>query len=130
MTGPVMAGRPNEERTSESGSRAADPSADARCLSQIAEGYLIELQKQSRLAPEPTLARRVGRFFRRSGQLLVRKTKELIQDHWDIGIFDIAFGSVKAFGVYPALYFAGLTWTPTSTCAETSRRRSGRSATC
>lgn len=104
-----MAGSRNGERTSESGSRTADPSTDARCLSEIAEGYLVELQRQSRLAPEP--ARRASRFFRQSGQWLMRKTKELIQDHWDIGVFDIAFGSVKAFGVYPALYFAGLTWT-------------------
>ena len=54
---------------------------------------------------------RALRVVERSRQWFARKGKELIQDHWDLGLFDIAFGSAKVFGIYPALYFAGLTWT-------------------
>ena len=57
---------------------------------------------------------RFGRFLRsveRTRQWFVRKTRELIQENWDVGLFDVLFGSLKAFGIYPALYFAGLTWT-------------------
>jgi len=109
--GQLVAGPVNRAPTSQTGSRADDSSADARCLSRLADQYLIELGKQSHLAPEPSPFRRLGHITQRVGQWFVRKGKELIQDHWDLAVFDVAFGSVKAFGIYPALYFAGLTWT-------------------
>ena len=88
-----------------------DAAEDARLLSEIAGRYVADLEGQCRDAPESTPALRIRRTAQRSGQWFVRKGRELIQDHWDVGLFDVAFGSVKAFGIYPALYFAGLTWT-------------------
>lgn len=40
----------------------------------------------------------------------LRQARELVQSHWDVVAFDLAFGSVKAFGVYPALFALGLAW--------------------
>ncbi|MBW2240713.1 MAG: hypothetical protein JRH01_01905 [Deltaproteobacteria bacterium] len=44
-------------------------------------------------------------------QAILRKGKEIIQEHWDVGLFDVVFGSFKAFALYPLLFFAELTWT-------------------
>jgi len=43
-------------------------------------------------------------------QAIVRKGREIIQEHWDIGLFDVGFGSLKAFLIYPTLFFADLGW--------------------
>jgi hypothetical protein len=87
-----------------------DASEDARRVIEVAEGYLADLNKRSRAAPPLSRVGRSLRVVERSRQWFVRKTRELVQDHWDVGLFDVLFGSVKAFGIYPALYFAGLTW--------------------
>jgi hypothetical protein len=44
-------------------------------------------------------------------QVVTRKAKTLVREHWDIALFDVLFGSIKAFAIYPALYFAGFAWT-------------------
>jgi hypothetical protein len=80
-------------------------------LSMLAERALAELNRMSRRAEPPALGERLPRRLELAKQWMVRKLRELFQEHWDIGLFDVVFGSVKAFGVYPALYFAGLAWT-------------------
>jgi hypothetical protein len=94
------------------GSRAPAP------ISVLAERALAELNGKSRrlepAAPGERLVRGFERLLRGlelAKQWVVRIVRELFQEHWDVGLFDVAFGSVKAFGVYPALYFAGLAWT-------------------
>lgn len=42
---------------------------------------------------------------------LGRRIRDGLQRHWDVGLFDLLFGSIKAFGIYPALFAAGLGWT-------------------
>ncbi|MCP3985456.1 MAG: hypothetical protein GY723_13785, partial [bacterium] len=56
----------------------------------------------------PGRLRRIAELAR---QAVLRKGKEIIQEHWDVGIFDVGFGSLKAFALYPMLFFAELTWT-------------------
>ncbi len=91
--------------------RAPDPRADARRLAEVAERHLRRLEARARGLPEPTRGVRLARGLERTRRWFVRKTRELVQEHWDVALFDVIFGSVKAFGIYPALYFAGLTWT-------------------
>jgi hypothetical protein len=85
--------------------------AKAEPFSKLAERTLAELNQKSRRAAGPGRAERLLRKLELARQWLVRKLCALFQEHWDIGVFDVAFGCVKAFGVYPALYFAGLAWT-------------------
>ena len=80
-------------------------------LSVLAERALTELNRKSRRAKSPGRGERLLRLLELAKQWVVRKVRELFQEHWDIGLFDVAFGSVKAFGIYPLLYFAGLAWT-------------------
>jgi len=80
-------------------------------LSRLAERALTELNRKSRRARSPGRGERLLRLLERAKQWVIRNLRELFQEHWDVGLFDVAFGSVKAFGVYPALYFAGLAWT-------------------
>jgi len=80
-------------------------------LSRLAEKSFAEIDEKSRRTLVPTRAGRLLRALELARQWTVRKVRELFQEHWDIGLFDVLFGSVKAFGVYPALYFAGLAWT-------------------
>ncbi|MCP5058049.1 MAG: hypothetical protein GY937_15190 [bacterium] len=54
---------------------------------------------------------RIRRGLELARQAVLRKGKEIIQEHWDVGLFDVAFGSLKAFALYPMLFFADLTWT-------------------
>jgi hypothetical protein len=64
-------------------------------------------------ARESTAAGPRERLLRRAlllRQAVVRKGREIIQEHWDIGLFDVGFGSLKAFLIYPALFFADLGW--------------------
>jgi hypothetical protein len=75
------------------------------------ERALAELNQRSRRVTAPGRAARTLRSLELARQWVVRKLRELFQEHWDIGLFDVAFGSIKAFGIYPALYFAGLAWT-------------------
>lgn len=80
-------------------------------LSRLVERTLAELNEKSRRADPPARVGRLLRGLELARQWTVRKVRELFQEHWDIGLFDVVFGSVKAFGIYPALYFAGLAWT-------------------
>jgi hypothetical protein len=89
--------------------RHAPPKAEP--LSRVATRTLAKLNEKSRRADPPGRAGRLLRSLELARQWAVRKLRELFQEHWDIGLFDMAFGSVKVFGVYPALYFAGLAWT-------------------
>jgi hypothetical protein len=84
---------------------------DAEQLSKIAERYCIELEHRSPQSHRVGALANLGRVVRRARQWVVRKVREVVQDHWDVGVFDVAFGSLKAFGVYPALYYAGWAWT-------------------
>jgi hypothetical protein len=83
----------------------------AEPLARVAVRTLAELNAKSRHGRPPDRAERMLRRLELARQWVVRKLRELFQEHWDIGLFDVAFGSVKAFGIYPALYFAGLAWT-------------------
>jgi hypothetical protein len=85
--------------------------ANARHLEQAARRIAADLAQASLDAPRPTRLRRLLRCFALAWQVVARKAKTLVREHWDIGLFDVLFGSLKAFGVYPALYFAGLAWT-------------------
>jgi hypothetical protein len=80
-------------------------------LSRLVERTLAELNQKTRRAGTPARVGRLLRGLELARQWTVRKVRELFQEHWDIGLFDVAFGSIKAFGIYPALYFAGLAWT-------------------
>jgi hypothetical protein len=92
--------------------------SDAEHVAQAAEQHRIELEKSGREGPAPTRARRLLRLLERTRQALVWKVRGLVRDHWDVGVFDVLFGCVKAFGIYPALFFAGLGWTiPVMECA-------------
>jgi hypothetical protein len=88
-----------------------DWDSDARHITDLAEQYVVELNEASRRAPALDRIARLGRALQQARQWFRRKTRALVQEHWDLGLFDVSFGSVKAFGVYPALYFAGLAWT-------------------
>jgi hypothetical protein len=85
--------------------------ADARHIERVAARVAAELAWISCGAARPTRGRRVLRGFALAWQVVARKAKTLVREHWDIGLFDVLFGSLKAFAVYPALFFAGLAWT-------------------
>ena len=73
---------------------------DAQYLSTLSEKYLVELNNQSRLEPTLTPVRQLLRIVHRAKQWVARICKEIIQDNWDIGLFNVIFGSIKMFGVY------------------------------
>ena len=79
--------------------------ANARHLEQVARRLAADLAQASRDAPRPSRAGRLLRSFVLVWQVVTRKAKTLVREHWDIGLFDVLFGSLKAFAVYPALYF-------------------------
>ncbi|MHC4446601.1 MAG: hypothetical protein ACYSXF_02185 [Planctomycetota bacterium] len=83
---------------------------DARHVASLVQGYLAALDEQARRAPKLTRPRQILQTLARVGQWIRRKFRELIQSHWDIGVFDVTFGSLKAFLIYPGMYFAGLLW--------------------
>ena len=85
--------------------------AEVQHLSMLSEKYLFDLNNKSRSAPKLTQLKQFLRILHRVRQWVKRKSKELIQLHWDICVFDVVFGSLKAFIIYPMLFFAGLTWT-------------------
>ncbi|MDH3684879.1 MAG: hypothetical protein OEP95_01565 [Myxococcales bacterium] len=80
----------------------------ARVLGERAAEIRTECEAlESRAAgPSERLLRRLELLR----QAVVRKGREIIQEHWDIGLFDVGFGSIKAFLIYPALFFADLGW--------------------
>ena len=80
-------------------------------LARLAEQSFAAFEEKSRRTLVPTRSGRWLRALELARQWTVRKVRELFQEHWDIGLFDVLFGSIKAFGIYPALYFAGLAWT-------------------
>ena len=83
----------------------SDPSQSLDELARIAYAELEASAERTRLPA------RWLRVLRGAGRGIVRKGKEVVQEHWDVALFDVLWGSLKAFGVYPALYFASLTWT-------------------
>jgi hypothetical protein len=86
-------------------------SRDAEHVDRLASGLLADLERQSRAAPPASGLGWVRRWVQRAFQAVVRKGRQVVREHWDLGVFDVSFGSLKAFGVYPALYRAGLAWT-------------------
>ncbi len=81
--------------------------AHAEVLEQRARTLARELAS----GPGEPVPAGVTRSLALARQAVWRKGKEVIQEHWDVGLFDVAFGSLKAFVVYPMLFFAELTWT-------------------
>jgi hypothetical protein len=80
-------------------------------LQLLAELHTEQVSQRARGSEPPQGADCLLRGLERLRQGVVRKLREIVQEHWDLALFDILFGSVKAFGIYPALYFAGLAWT-------------------
>ena len=85
-------------------------STDAEYVSRLAGGLAAELSEAGRGASPLCGLARASRAFVRVRLAVTRHLRVVLRDHWDVGCFDLAFGSVKAFGIYPALYFAGLAW--------------------
>ncbi len=83
---------------------------DAGHVASLVQGYLVALDEQARRAPKLTRSRQILQTLARVRQWITRKFRELIQSNWDIGVFDVTFGSLKAFVIYPGMYFAGLVW--------------------
>ena len=86
------------------------PCADERFIAERAAAIEARLSKQSREAVRPGRLGRLRRALERARQAIVRKGLELVREHWDVAVFDVTFGCIKAFAIYPGLYFAGLTW--------------------
>jgi len=84
--------------------------ADESYVTRRAACIEVRLSKQCRDAARPGRLARLGRALERMRQAVVRKGLEVIREHWDVALFDVAFGCLKAFAIYPALYFAGLAW--------------------
>jgi len=84
--------------------------ANERFIACRAACIEARLSKQSRDATPPGRLSKIGRALERMRQAVLRKGLEIVREHWDIALFDVAFGCVKAFAIYPALYFAGLAW--------------------
>jgi len=94
--------------TSVAGSRS-ERLTDAEHMVVLAERYVAELERASD-SRSPTGAERLRRALTGIWRGFARKTRRLLEEHWDVAAFDVLFGSLKAFGVYPALYFAGFAW--------------------
>lgn len=84
---------------------------DEARIAKLARWTAIALERRVRAAAPPTAALRLRRALGRAPRWLRRKLSELCREHWDVAVFDVGFGSLKAFGAYPALYCAGLAWT-------------------
>ncbi len=84
---------------------------DEAQLDRIAADLERELLPRARAARPAKGVARVVRAVERLRQGLTRGFRRLLREHWDVGFFDALFGALKAFGVYPALYMAGLAWT-------------------
>ena len=85
--------------------------SDAEHVTRLARERAAELEAAAAGARPPKGLARLGRTLTRLRLGLARHARSLVRDHWDLGLFDLAFGSLKAFGLYPALFFAGLAWT-------------------
>ena len=84
---------------------------DVRQLRRTAARTAETLAARAAGATPPRGLGRLLRLLERTRQGLARKGTTLLREHWDLAAFDVVFGCLKAFGVYPALYFAGLAWT-------------------
>jgi len=84
---------------------------DTEHIARHAAGLAARLRRRARAARPPRGAARLGRIALGLRRALARHLRAIFREHWDVGVFDLAFGAIKAFGVYPALYFAGLAWT-------------------
>jgi hypothetical protein len=84
---------------------------DEARVATLARETLGELELRAASAPPPDVAERVRRAMGAVPRWLQLKLSGLLREHWDVGLFDVTFGALKAFGAYPALYFAGLAWT-------------------
>ena len=80
-------------------------------LAHTAQGHAAALRRGSRNGRPPGSVVQLARLLVCAWQAIARGVRRIAQEHWDVGLFDVAFGSLKAFGVYPALYFAGFAWT-------------------
>jgi hypothetical protein len=85
--------------------------SDAQHVTRLARERTAELGAAAAGARPPKGLGRLARTLKRLRLGLARHVRSLVRDHWDLGLFDLAFGSLKAFGLYPALFFAGLAWT-------------------
>ncbi len=84
---------------------------DVAPLARQARATAATLSRRARQAERPGPLDRLRRGLGRGPRALRRKLAEIFREHWDVGVFDVVFGSLKAFAVYPALYLAGLAWT-------------------
>jgi len=84
---------------------------DEARIAKLARETLARLEARAAASAPPTAAGRCLRALGAVPRWLRRKLSSLFREHWDIGVFDVSFGALKALGVYPALYFAGLAWT-------------------
>jgi hypothetical protein len=84
--------------------------SDAEHVTRLARERAAELEAAAAGGRPPRGLARLGRSLTRLRLGLARHARSLVRDHWDLGLFDLAFGSLKAFGLYPALFFAGLAW--------------------
>lgn len=84
-------------------------SQDENRLARQARAWSRLLVRRARTTPDPW-ARRI-RCLAAPAQALWTGIRRLFRDHWDVGVFDLGFGCVKAFVIYPGLFSVGLTWT-------------------
>jgi hypothetical protein len=84
--------------------------ADAAYVTRLAARLSAELTTASRAAPPPGRLETLRRGAIRAWRTVARQLRAIAREHWDVGVFDALFGSLKAFGVYPALYYAGMAW--------------------
>ncbi|MGI9590514.1 MAG: hypothetical protein ACR2P8_04030, partial [Myxococcota bacterium] len=66
----------------------------ARILDERAAEIRADCEARENRATGPR--ERVLRRLELLRQAVVRKGREIIQEHWDIGLFDVGFGSIKA----------------------------------
>jgi len=84
-------------------------SQDENTLARQARAWARLLARRARTEPD-AWARRI-RVVSAPAQALWTGIRRLFRDHWDVGVFDLGFGCVKAFVIYPGLFSVGLTWT-------------------
>ncbi len=85
--------------------------SDIERVGRDARRLAAELTEAASATRPPRGPARLSRALVHVRLAVARHARSLVRDHWDLGLFDLAFGSIKAFGVYPALFFAGMGWT-------------------
>ena len=79
-----------------------------RQLVRAAERAAAELDALAARSPRPSATLR---GLVRARRAVGRGLLALVREHWDLGVFDVVFGCIKAFAIYPAVFFAGFAWT-------------------